>query len=141
MRVVGRQHVRATSRNVRLLHNLVCLTGHSVRAQLTALRHDVGVAWLPYSETFLGVTQCLSSCLRVGVRRAFFARHNGSVVEQVDELACLGCEQNLLLGALDDGSSVNIVGLLELLAGDVGELGLGDERLGFGADEFLLESD
>jgi len=36
---------------------------------------------------------------------------------------------------------VEIVCLFELLAGDVGQLSLGDERLGFGADEFLLESD
>ena len=47
----------------------------------------------------------------------------------------------MLLGSLDDGGGVDVVCLLELLAGDVGQLSLGDERLGFGADEFLLESD
>lgn len=36
---------------------------------------------------------------------------------------------------------MDVVGLLELLAGDVCELGFGDERLGFGADELLLEGD
>lgn len=30
---------------------------------------------------------------------------------------------------------------LELLTRDVAELGLGDQRLGFGADEFLFEDD
>lgn len=33
------------------------------------------------------------------------------------------------------------VGGLDLFARDVGELRLGDERFGFGADEFLLEDD
>lgn len=36
---------------------------------------------------------------------------------------------------------MDVVCLLELLAGDVGQLSLGDERLGFGADELLLEGD
>lgn len=36
---------------------------------------------------------------------------------------------------------MDVVCLLELLAGDVGQLSLGDERLGFGADKFLLKSD
>jgi hypothetical protein len=36
---------------------------------------------------------------------------------------------------------VDVIGFLELLASDVGELGFGDEGLGFGADELLLEGD
>jgi hypothetical protein len=47
----------------------------------------------------------------------------------------------LLLGTLNDGCSVDIVSLLELLAGDVGELGFSDERLGLCADKLLLKSD
>jgi hypothetical protein len=53
----------------------------------------------------------------------------------------LGREQDLLLGALDHGRGVNVVGFFELLARDVGELGFGNEGLGFGADELLLEGD
>jgi hypothetical protein len=47
----------------------------------------------------------------------------------------------LLLGSLDHGGGVDVVGFFEFLAGDVGELSLGDERLGFGADELLLKGD
>lgn len=36
---------------------------------------------------------------------------------------------------------MDVVGFLELLAGDIGELCLCDERLGFGADKLLLEGD
>lgn len=46
-----------------------------------------------------------------------------------------------LLGVLADGVELVREGSLELLAGDVAELGLGDERLGLGADELLLEDD
>lgn len=99
------------------------------------------MAWLPCSKTILSVAQRLPCNFRVVVDWALLAGHDGSVVKEVDELACLGCEQDLLLGALDDGRGVDVVGFLELLTGDVGELGFGDERLGFGADEFLLESD
>ena len=83
----------------------------------------------------------MSCGLSVGVRWALLAGHDGRVVEQVDELAGLGREQDLLLGALDDGCSVDVVGLFELLARNVGELGFGDERLGFGADELLFQGD
>lgn len=36
---------------------------------------------------------------------------------------------------------MKVIGLLELLTGDVGELGFGDKRLGLCADKLLLESD
>lgn len=38
----------------------------------------------------------------------------------------MGCEEDLLLGALDDGGGVQVVGFFEFLAGDVGELRFGD---------------
>jgi hypothetical protein len=99
------------------------------------------VTRLPRPQTLFGVVQRLSRSLGVGIRWALLAGHDGRVVEQVDELARLGREQDLLLGALDDGCGVDVVGLFELLARDVGELGFGDEGLGFGADELLLEGD
>lgn len=140
--VLMRQHVSAASSYVVLLHNvLVRLTGHSVRAQLPALRHNARVARLPRPQTLLSIIQRLPRGLSVSVRWALLAGHDGRVVEQVNQLAGLSREQNLLLGALDDGRGVDVVGFFELLAGDVGELGFGDEGLGFGADELLLECD
>lgn len=56
----------------------------------------------------------------------------------------------MLAIAGDDGylfavltESIKLVGVggLDLFAGDVGELGLSDERLGLGADKLLLEND
>ena len=97
------------------------------------------MARLPLAQVLLGVVEDLARGLALGVRLALVARHDGGVVEQVDQLARLAGEQDLLLGALDDGGRVQVVCLLQLLAGDVGELGLGHEGLGFGADELLLE--
>lgn len=135
-----RQYIGTTVACVRLLHNiLVRLARHGVRAQLAALRQNVRVTWLPRSQTLFGVIERLSRGFSVGVRWALLAGHDGRVVEQVDELARLGREQDLLLGALDDGRGVDIVGFLELLARDVGELGFGNERLSFGADKLLFE--
>jgi hypothetical protein len=93
------------------------------------------------AEGGLGVVEDLAGGELVGVGLAVLAGDDGRVVEQAEELAGVLGEQDLLLGALDDGGGAEVVGLLELLAGDVGELGLGDEGLGFGADELLLEGD
>lgn len=126
---------------MRLVGQATGLVGHGVGAQHSSLRGDTGVAWLPGSQALFCVVESLPCLLGVVVSWALLAWYNGRVVEQVDELARLGREQDLLLGSLDDGGGVEVVGLFELLAGDVGELGFGDEGLGFGADEFLLEGD
>lgn len=99
------------------------------------------MARLPGSETFLGIIQCLPCGLRAVVCGTFLSGNNGGIVEEIDELSCLGGEQDLLLGALNDGCSVKIVSFLELLSGDVGELGFGDERLCLSADKLLLKGD
>ena len=69
------------------------------------------------------------------------SRDNGSIIDEVEQLSCVLGQQDLLLGALDDSGGVKVVSLLELLAGDVGKLCLGDERLSLCADELLLEGD
>lgn len=50
-------------------------------------------------------------------------------------------ENGLLIGTFDDGVDLHRVRFLQLLPGDVGQLCLGDEVLGFSADEFLLEGE
>jgi hypothetical protein len=99
------------------------------------------MARLPGPQTLFRIVEGLPCQLGVVVSWALLAGYDRRVVEQVDELSGLCREQDLLLGSLDHGGGVDVVGFFELLAGDVGQLGLGDERLGFGADEFLLEGD
>ena len=40
---------------------------------------------------------------------------NGGVVEEVEEAAAVAGEENLLLGALDDGGEVDVIGFFQLL--------------------------
>jgi hypothetical protein len=126
---------------VRLLGIATGLVWHGIGTQHPTLGRDTRVAWLPGPQTFLCVVEGLSCQLGVVVGWTLLAGHNGRIVKQVDELSCLCRKQDLLLGSLDDGGGVDVVCLLEFLAGDVGQLSLGDKRLGFGADELLLESD
>jgi hypothetical protein len=99
------------------------------------------MALRPSPEGRLSIIQNLSRGKFLGVGGAVLSGDDGGVVQQAEQLAGVLGEQDLLLGALDDGCGVQVVGFLEFLAGDVGELGLGDEGLGFGADELLLEGD
>jgi hypothetical protein len=50
-------------------------------------------------------------------------------------------ENGLLIGTFDDGVDLHCIRFLQLLPGNVGQLCLGDEVLGFSADEFLLEGE
>ena len=117
------------------------LLRHSVTAHLAGVGPDRLHVRLPSPEVTLGVGEDLPAVVDLGEGGALLAGDDGGVVEEVDEVAGALGEEDLFLGTLDDGGGVEVEGFLELLAGDVGELGVGDKGLGFGADEFLLEGD
>lgn len=73
------------------------------------------------------------------VGRACLARGHRSVVDQLKQVLSVAGDDGHLLAVLAQRVELVCVGGLDLLTGDVGELRFGDERLGFGADEFLLE--
>ena len=114
---------------------------HRVRAQLALTAGNRLVGLRPSPQGGLSIIQNLARGQFLGVRGAVLAGDDGGVVQQTQQLAGVLGEQDLLLGTLDDGRGVQVVGFLEFLAGDVGELGFGHEGLGFGADELLLEGD
>jgi hypothetical protein len=114
---------------------------HGVRAELAGAGGDGLVGLGPAAEGGLGVVEDFTGGGLLGVCGALLAGDDGSVVEEVEEFTGVLGEQDLLLGALNHGRGVEVVGFLEFLAGYVGELGFGDEGLGFGADELLLEGD
>lgn len=117
------QSLRSRRINLRLR---LRLARHSIRSQLTRLTmHRLNVP-APGPQARFSIVQDLARDLGVLVRSALLAGHDGRVVQQVDEAAGLGCEEDLLLGALDDGGGVQVVGFFEFLAGDVGELRFGD---------------
>lgn len=115
--------------------------GHGVNTKAASVGVDGLDVRSPGSEFVLGYVEHISCRLGVREGRVHVSGNDGSVINKVEQLSCVLGQQDLLLGTLNDGSGVEVVCLLELLTGDVGELGFGDERLGLCADKLLLESD
>jgi hypothetical protein len=114
---------------------------HGVGTEVASVGVDGLDVGSPGSELILGNVQDFSCSLSVCEGRMDISRNNGSVVNKVEQLSCVLGQHDLLLGALDDSGGVKVVGLLELLTGDVGKLGLGNEGLSLCADKLLLEGD
>lgn len=68
-----------------------------------------------------------------------FARRHRSVVNKLKQVLSISSDNGELLAMLAQSIKLVCESSLELLAGDVGQLGFGDERLGFGANKLLLE--
>ena len=68
-------------------------------------------------------------------------RNNRGIVQEIQDTATLLGKKGLLLGALNHSSEMDVVGFFEFLARNIGKLCLGDQRLSFGADQFLLQLD
>ena len=66
---------------------------------------------------------------------------NGGIVDQLEQVLSVAGDDGNLLGVLAHGVELVLESSLDLLAGDVGQLGLGDQGLGFGADQLLLQDD
>lgn len=72
---------------------------------------------LPVAEVVFGVVQDLAGLGAVGVGLALVTWHDGAVVQKLEEAAAVAGQDDLLLGALDRGEELGVVGLLELLTG------------------------
>jgi hypothetical protein len=75
------------------------------------------------------------------VGSAGLAGSDGSVVDKLEEVLAVAGNNGDLLAVLTQGIKLVGVGSLDLLASDVGELSLGDERLGLSTDKLLLQDD
>lgn len=73
------------------------------------------------------------------IRVSCLARSDRGVVNKLEQMLSISSNDSKLFAMLAQGIELVSKGCLELLAGDVGQLCLCDEGLGFGADEFLLE--
>lgn len=73
--------------------------------------------WLPISKFVLGVVEHLTSFFGMRKGRVRVTWDYRSVVDQVQNSTSLLGQDDLFLGALNCSSKVDIVGLLEFLAG------------------------
>lgn len=102
---------------------------------------DGGVLLDPVGEGILAVLDDGLGGLVAVVGLAGLAGSDRGVVDELEEVLAVAGDDGHLLAVLAQGVELVGEGSLQLLAGDVGELGLSDERLGLGADKLLLEND
>jgi hypothetical protein len=118
-----------------------CATlGESARAG-GELGADGGVLLDPVGEGILAVLDDGLGGLVAVVGLASLTRGDRGVVNQLEEVLAVAGDDGHLLAVL--AKRIELVGesSLQLLTGDVGELGLSDEGLGLGTDKLLLEDD
>ena len=67
------------------------------------------------------------------------AGSDGGVVNQLEQVLSVASDNGHLLRVLTKSIELVSESCLQLLAGDVGQLGLGNQRFGFSADKLLLQ--
>lgn len=72
---------------------------------------------LPVAEVVFGIVQDLAGLGAVCVGLAIVTRHDGTVVQELEEAAAVAGQDDLLLGALDRCEELGVVGFLQLLTG------------------------
>ena len=118
-----------------------CATlGKSARAG-RELGADGSVLLDPVGKGILAILDDGLGGLVAVVGLASLAGSDRGVVDELEEVLAVASNDGHLLAVLTE--SVELVGesSLQLLTGDVGELSLGDERLGLSTDKLLLEND
>ena len=93
-----------------------CLRRHQIGAHFAGRAGDGLKVGRPFAKIFLCIVQDLASLCTMLKSRASITWHDGSVIKQVQESTTMASEHDLLLGTLDGGGEVEIVGILELLA-------------------------
>lgn len=102
---------------------------------------DDGLGADPVAEGVLAVLDDGLAGVVAVVGLARFAGGHGVVVDQVEEVLAVAGDDGDLLAVLAQGIELVLEGGFDLLPSDVGELGFGDEGLGLGADQLLLQDD
>lgn len=100
---------------------------------------DGGVRGDPVCERILAVLDDGLASLITIVRGAGLARCDGGIVDQLEKVLSITCNDSELLAVLAESIELVSVRCLELLAGNVGELGLCNKGLGLCTNKLLLE--
>ncbi|KAI6761246.1 hypothetical protein HG531_001799 [Fusarium graminearum] len=102
-------------------------------------RND-GIGRDPAGESILTVLDNGLASLIAIVGLSGFTRCNGSVVDKLEQVLSVASDNGDLLAVLAESIELVSVGCLDLLACNVGKLGLCNERLGLSSNELLLEN-
>lgn len=80
------------------------------------------------------------ACLVAVVSSTGLARSDWCVVDELEQVLSVACNDGKLLAVLVESIELVVEGRLELLASNVGQLSLGDKGLCLCADKLLLEN-
>lgn len=103
-------------------------------------RLDGSLVQSPACKGVLGIDDDLLGGLVAVVGGSRLTGGDGGVVEQLEQSLTVAGNQSELLGVLSDGVKLVVESGLDLLSGDVGELGLSDKGLSLGSDKLLLKN-
>ncbi len=95
----------------------------------------------PVGESILAVLDDGFRCLVSIICGSSLARSDWGVIDEFQKMLSVTSNYGELLAVLAESIKLVGVGSLQLLAGDVGELGFSDEGLGLSTDKLLLEDD
>ena len=70
----------------------------------------------PLAQILFGVVEDLASLVYMFECRANISRHDGGIVQQVEETAAVAGKEDLFFGALNCGGEVQIICFLEFLS-------------------------
>lgn len=74
-------------------------------------------AGLPFTEIILGILKDLACQGLIVIRLTSITRNNRGVIDVVEQATSMASQDGLLLGTLNNGRQMDIIGLLELLPG------------------------
>jgi hypothetical protein len=105
----------------------------------TRLNHGLGVN--PVTKSILAILDDGPASVVPIVGLASLTGGHGGVIDQVEEVLAVAGDDGDLLAVLAEGIELVLECGLDLLTGDVGQLGLGNQGLSFGTDKLLLQDD
>lgn len=95
----------------------------------------------PVGQRILTVLNDRLGCFVAVIRGTAFARGDGAVIDEFQEVLAVPGDDGEFLAVLAQGIELVGEGSFQFFTCDIAELGLSNQGLGFGADQFLFEDD
>ena len=95
----------------------------------------------PVGERILAVLDDGLAGLVSVISRSALTGSHGRIVHKLQQVLAVAGDDGRLLAVLTEGIELVLEGGLNLLTGNVGQLGFSDQRFSLGTDKLLLEND